>query len=400
MHRSVRNMNVVENSSPFARSVQVLRQWIEQGVLRPGARIPVERSLAEKIGVSRPTIHSALEELAAEGYVKPYRKRGWMVAEETNASRLPLSHTVGVIGLHLNLAQLVNRRTRSHPLYVYAGLLGSLQQEELHSMTLDPSRLKRDGVDALIDDGLRGVVVLREAAEDPELRPVLERLQERKVPTVVHADGLDANGLDSVSADHVAGSYRLTEWLIEHNRTRILRVWDTMPDQPRPGWLKLRDEGYEDACAAHGVKPLTAYWAVMPSPFMGADSEEQFRLKAHLMHSYLQPFCEGENAIDAIMLPSDRQVFCVAAALRMLGLEPNRDVWVAGYDNGWADCRECEWEPAAPAATVDKRNNETGRALFRVLQQRLNHPARTEPLQRLVLPELIDLTSGRERNEP
>src|SRR6185503_7591062 len=48
----------------------VLRAEILEGRLRPGARLPGTRDLAEQYGLSRGTIVSAFEQLKSEGYVE------------------------------------------------------------------------------------------------------------------------------------------------------------------------------------------------------------------------------------------------------------------------------------------------------------------------------------------
>ncbi|HXH07573.1 MAG TPA: FadR/GntR family transcriptional regulator [Vicinamibacterales bacterium] len=60
--------------APFEGSTQqvvaYVRGLIERGELRPGDRLPAERDLAERIGVSRPTVRAGLRALAAMGVVQ------------------------------------------------------------------------------------------------------------------------------------------------------------------------------------------------------------------------------------------------------------------------------------------------------------------------------------------
>ena len=44
--------------------VRQIEQLILRGILRPGERLPSERDLAEKLGVSRPSLREAIGELA------------------------------------------------------------------------------------------------------------------------------------------------------------------------------------------------------------------------------------------------------------------------------------------------------------------------------------------------
>ncbi|GAA5145497.1 GntR family transcriptional regulator [Microbacterium pseudoresistens] len=65
--------------APVRESVaDQIRSAITKLELKPGQRL-IERELVEAIGVSRPTIREALQQLAAEGLVTTERGRGWSV---------------------------------------------------------------------------------------------------------------------------------------------------------------------------------------------------------------------------------------------------------------------------------------------------------------------------------
>jgi len=61
--------------SPVA---QRIRELIVEGILPPGTRV-AEAALAERLGVSRTPVRSALPALAAEGLLEPVGKRGFAV---------------------------------------------------------------------------------------------------------------------------------------------------------------------------------------------------------------------------------------------------------------------------------------------------------------------------------
>lgn len=65
-------------SSAVARQVELL---ILRGILRPGERLPAERELAERLGVSRPSLREALEMLESKGLVVTRPGAGAFVAE-------------------------------------------------------------------------------------------------------------------------------------------------------------------------------------------------------------------------------------------------------------------------------------------------------------------------------
>lgn len=74
--------------SPAAR----IAARINSGEVRPGARLPSERTLAAELDVSRPTLREALHALQSAGLVVSRRKSGWYVtAHSTEAGALSLA---------------------------------------------------------------------------------------------------------------------------------------------------------------------------------------------------------------------------------------------------------------------------------------------------------------------
>jgi GntR family transcriptional regulator of vanillate catabolism len=65
-----------------SRVAQRIRELIVEGVLPPGSRV-AEAAIAERLGVSRTPIRSALPALASEGLLEPAGKRGYAVRNFT-----------------------------------------------------------------------------------------------------------------------------------------------------------------------------------------------------------------------------------------------------------------------------------------------------------------------------
>ncbi len=62
-----------------------LRERIEKGPLRPGARLPTEKELAEEFGVSRTVVREAVAALRADGLVEPRQGSGVFVTAPRQA---------------------------------------------------------------------------------------------------------------------------------------------------------------------------------------------------------------------------------------------------------------------------------------------------------------------------
>jgi GntR family transcriptional repressor for pyruvate dehydrogenase complex len=76
-----------------------VRGLIDRGALRPGDRLPAERDLAAKIGVSRPTVRAGLHALAAMGVVQPRQGSGTYIPKGPPAlATEPLSFLAALHG--------------------------------------------------------------------------------------------------------------------------------------------------------------------------------------------------------------------------------------------------------------------------------------------------------------
>jgi GntR family transcriptional repressor for pyruvate dehydrogenase complex len=69
--------------------VRQIEELILRGILRPGERLPSERDLADKLGVSRPSLREAISELAEAGLLASKAGSGVFVAEVLGSAFSP-----------------------------------------------------------------------------------------------------------------------------------------------------------------------------------------------------------------------------------------------------------------------------------------------------------------------
>lgn len=83
-HASAAVFRPVRTRNAFEETVERLLQAIRLGVAAPGERLPAERELAARLGVSRVTLREAIRAVADAGYVESRRGRygGTFVAED------------------------------------------------------------------------------------------------------------------------------------------------------------------------------------------------------------------------------------------------------------------------------------------------------------------------------
>ncbi len=86
-----------------AQVVEHVRREIEAGRLGPGDRLPTERELAQKMGVSRPSLRSGLRTLQAMGIVTSRRGAGTFIVEgPPRLGRAPLEFLAALHGFTLD----------------------------------------------------------------------------------------------------------------------------------------------------------------------------------------------------------------------------------------------------------------------------------------------------------
>jgi GntR family transcriptional repressor for pyruvate dehydrogenase complex len=73
-------------SQSVVRQIELL---ILRGILRPGERLPAERDLAEKLGVSRPSLREAIADLSDRGLLVSRAQAGIFVAEVLGSAFSP-----------------------------------------------------------------------------------------------------------------------------------------------------------------------------------------------------------------------------------------------------------------------------------------------------------------------
>jgi DNA-binding GntR family transcriptional regulator len=67
---------LLRSRNAFEETVERLLQAVRQGVVNPGERLPAERELAVRLGVSRVTLREAIGSLREAGYLSARRGRG------------------------------------------------------------------------------------------------------------------------------------------------------------------------------------------------------------------------------------------------------------------------------------------------------------------------------------
>jgi GntR family transcriptional repressor for pyruvate dehydrogenase complex len=102
----------VRTGNAFEETVERLLEGVKLGVYSPGDRLPPERELTRRLGISRITLREALRELAAAGYVETKRGRfggTFIIRSPEPLVHAELTRTARDMGGHLDDALTFRR---------------------------------------------------------------------------------------------------------------------------------------------------------------------------------------------------------------------------------------------------------------------------------------------------
>lgn len=344
--------------------MRLLREWIADGTLAAGSELPSERSLADRLDVPRTTVNRALSELMDEGLI---RHEGGYTRTIAGKPRLGFAADTLLI-----LAPPIDIATPGPNGGNDQATLGALAQARvmgLHGMVVDTRQLSLDEFAALAERPWRGVVVgpilLGSRIPIEPFLGALERYRAAGIPVVGLDDDLFTYGYDVVSPDHEAGAYAVTQRLLAAGvKQPIFHDLGT----PQPPWLKARYAGFVRALNEAGVDVPQD----LIVPEISSLDDDHFTLAArHYVGFLIERFGSTiEHRPDAIVAINDHFALRLAHSVRLLGLDPERDLKIVGFDANADGIEDSQYEHFRPWCSVDRDMYACGMALTRLIRER------------------------------
>ena len=365
------NSDARPRSTPESSRSRVLR-WIRDsvrsGTLAPGDAVPSVRALA---GTLRAPIN------ATAAAVVDAEKEGLVVRHASGARKryvpvpgTSLSNTmVCVFGRPSRFADDGPAPRWSDP-FITSELFRRLADAGLHTLALNGATLRESDLDAIFRSRPAGLIAIDSVFPGTLSLRALERCRERGIPAVAYGNSPAVRAFDRVFTDHRAGARDLVRWLISPNRRRIVPFFPVQPSDTQDAWwIAERLAGYSDAMRDAGMEPLPCV-RFGSDVLNGADDPERFRIYAALAFEKIA-LLRRDGGVDALMCINDEWAKPAIAAIGNLGLEPNRDILVTGYDNISSPTSFAAYEPRRPAATIDKHNEITAEEMAALLVARI-----------------------------
>lgn len=279
-------------------------------------KLPSERQLMARYGVSRPTLSKALTALAAEGLIVKEQGRGnFLVPRPCEDPAQPervlprLGFVAPITGAALvqRVFRGIDREAHRRGYQVIMSSAGSSVARE------------RNTVRALVESGVAGLVVYPvprmgvEIEEDYLQRDVLG------LPLVLVGTCVPEQGHAQIVFDHRLSGYRMTEWLLERGHRRIaIMAYSERLRHP----ATLRFEGYREALARSGL-------AVEPALCRRYEPSAE----SAAISGTLRDWLAMTQPPTAIIAAEDIAAMEVIEQLLHRGVRVPEDICVAGFDD-------------------------------------------------------------------
>jgi DNA-binding transcriptional MocR family regulator len=190
------------NREPLYRQLAAsVQQRIRSGALPPRTRLPTVRQLAQQLGVTRLTVHSAYAKLQAEGWIEATVGRGTFVAESIEQLITPpeaqLGREVTPAGMLADLLRMAQ----------LPGLLMLARADP--DPTLFPLRAWQRAVEVALSQGGPALMNYTTAQGDLQLRSVLAELVRERGISAGPDEIMVLNGVNhgiALASDLLAGS--------------------------------------------------------------------------------------------------------------------------------------------------------------------------------------------------
>jgi len=257
----------------YEQLIQQIQEELSSGAWPPGSRIPSERDLAARYGVSRITAQKAVDEMIrGEHLIRYPGKRGTFVHPAGEDQSPQNAALIGVA---------IDDVTDRFGSTLLRGIEDYLWKRRMHTIICNGDRDFRkveDYFTSLLEHNIDGVifspVIDAEDSEEKNKR-IIRLLEERSVPYVLidrYVPGVDSN---FVSSSHLESTAELTTALLEQGHRKILLLKGLSCSS-----MEDREEGYRNAITRFG-DPRIKPWVIQLNDnllFRSMDSRELEKL--------------------------------------------------------------------------------------------------------------------------
>lgn len=325
----------------------LLRQEIQSKANSQGYRLPTEKELSEKYGMSRQTVRHALQILTEEGLIRRRQGSGSYATGKTAAA----SMQVAVIATFLDD-------------YIFPRVLHDVQRilsaqgySTVVYATENRVSTEREILRKLIGSPISGILVeaSKAALPNPNL-DLYQQLHKAGIPIVFfHSCYPGLSDFPCVAADNFGGGYKLAQHLISQRHRRIGGIFksdDIQGPQRYQGTITaLRDAGLP----------------VSDQAFCWYDTEDRLSMLENRADDLIKRFLVSRlNQVSAVVCYNDEIAHLLIRHLLAVGKRIPEDMAVVSFDNSYFS----QIGPV-PITSLDHGEQRTGQLAAQLLLRRM-----------------------------
>jgi len=354
----------LESPLPLYKQMSdILRREIESQKLAPGTRLPTEKELAKRFGVSLITVRGCIGELVREGILVRRQGRGTFVASRKPRDTQIIMAIVPEIADYY-CARLINGIQAVATQYGY---------ELITADSYDHAQTERSLLDRATARNVEGLIIVTGRGSFANGYLVGNRFY---IPLVIIDSYHPSVEADFFYTNDVTGSYEATRHLIEAGYRKIGHLMG-----PKGHFLaELRLHGYRRAMREAGIS-VEQNWIVES----GTTPEAGYKAVASLL--------KQDITVDAVFAYNDLVALGAMRAIAELGRRIPEDFGIAGYGNHMI---AAYLRP--PLTTVDLDLEQVGRrAAHRLFARIRDEVSEPKPTKEVLPVKLVAGDSGRRR---
>ena len=223
---------------------ETIRKQIKLGKYQPGMKLPKEIELADRMGVSRKTLRTALEELEAAGLIIRRKHAGTIIADDAQ-ERVDAPITIGIalpMDANISLASIYGPGTEDGSMESQLLIRRLLKEKFMLNLFYSDWGGELHSYD--------GVIVL----SPMDCIPLLERLAEMRKPHITLETHYDCPGVNTVMGDDEEATRICVSELAELGHRKIAFIGGRLGPPGRKTGFRRRTNEFCRACREHGLE--------------------------------------------------------------------------------------------------------------------------------------------------
>nr|WP_144928472.1 GntR family transcriptional regulator [Paenibacillus bovis] len=314
----------MEKPTKYMMVIDKIKEWIDNGDIKPGEKIYSENEMAKMFNVSRHTIRQAVGELVHEGLL--YREQGAgtfcsstpksknNISDQTNVEKLR-GKNIGIITTYISdyIFPSIIRGMESY--------LSSKDYSLILASTDNDIEKEKQCLEAMLKRNIDGLIIepTKSSSYNPNMHYYLE-LEQKNIPYLMINQFYSQLQPPHIILNDEKGGFIATEHLIKNGHEKIIGIFKT-----------------DDLQGVYRMKGFIRAFRQNQIPFfnemMISYSTEDLD---HVLKEKLENlFADTNNLPTGIVCYNDTIALLVINILREKGINVPDDVSVVGYDDSY-----------------------------------------------------------------